>query len=175
MKMKIEENIQQSSGLIIIAGILLLLLGMLSIGSPLVAGLSSIMIIGLVLTCGGLSQLFFAFKSGKGIFAIILGVLTVSIGGYLVSHPLAALGSLTLYLAVYMIISGAFEVLMSLQLRAINGWVWAAFSGIVSVLCGIMIWMQFPLSGVWAVGILIGVRLFSNGLTLLILGLASRR
>jgi uncharacterized membrane protein HdeD (DUF308 family) len=170
-----QEDMQKNSGLIIAVGILLLMMGMFAMGSPLVAGLSLAMMVGIMLIIGGIGQLSFAFKAGKGIFAFVFAALTVVIGGYLVSRPGAALASLTLFLALYLIISGAFEVMMSFQFRPIKGWGWAMFSGVLSMLLGIMIWNQFPLSGTWAVGILIGVRLFFNGLTLLMLGLAARQ
>jgi len=83
--------------------------------------------------------------------------------------------SLTLFLSMYLIFSGAFEVMMAFQIRPVKGWGGVAFSGILSMLLGFMIWKQFPLSGAWAIGILIGVRLFFNGLSLVMLGLAVRK
>jgi len=170
-----QESIQNSSGLIIATGILMLLLGVFAMGSPLVAGLSLALMVGIMLIIGGVGQMVFAFKTGKGAFAFVLGLLTLVIGGYMVSRPGAALASLTLFLAMYLIISGAFEVMMSFQFRPVKGWWWATFSGIVSMMLGFMIWNQFPLSGAWAIGILIGIRLFFSGLTFLMLGLASRQ
>ena len=32
---------------------------------------------------------------------------------------------------------------------------------------GVMIWSQFPLSGAWAMGILLGIKLFSIGLIMI--------
>jgi uncharacterized membrane protein HdeD (DUF308 family) len=170
-----QEDMKKSSGFVIATGILLLLMGMFAMSSPLVAGLSLAMMVGFMLIVAGIGQLSFAFKAGKGIFAFIFGALTVVIGGYMVSRPDAALGSLTLFLALYLIFSGVFEMMMAFQLRPVKGWGWAAFSGFLSMLLGIMIWNQFPLSGVWAVGILIGIRLFFNGFTLLMVGMAARQ
>jgi uncharacterized membrane protein HdeD (DUF308 family) len=170
-----QENMQKSPGTIIANGILLLLMGIFAMGSPFVAGLSLAMMVGITLIIGGIGQLAFAFKAGKGIFAFLLAALTVSIGVYMLSRPGAVLGTLTIFLALYLIFSGAFEAMMSFQLRPIKGWGAAMFSGILSMLLGIMIWKQFPLSGAWAVGILIGMRLFFNGLTLLMFGIAARQ
>jgi len=39
---------------------------------------------------------------------------------------------------------------------------------------GIMIWGQFPLSGVWAIGILLGIKLVFVGLIMLMGGSAVR-
>jgi uncharacterized membrane protein HdeD (DUF308 family) len=38
-----------------------------------------------------------------------------------------------------------------------SGWSWSLFSGVVSLALAIMIWRQFPVSGVWAVGTLAGI------------------
>lgn len=175
LQTQLQEDIQKSSGFILVTGIFLLLMGMFVMSSPLVAGVSLAMMIGVMLIISGIAQLSFAFKSGKSLSAFVIGVLTVVIGGYMASHPGAALASLTLFLAMYLVISGAFEVMMSFQLRPVKGWGLAAFSGAASMLLGIMIWRQFPLSGAWAIGILIGVRLLFSGLTLLMLGLAARQ
>lgn len=168
------DEIQRNSGFTIAMGVILLLAGLLAMGTPLVAGLSLAMLVGFMLIVGGIGQLVFAVKTGKGIFTIILGLLTVIIGGYMVANSAVALSALTLFLAIYLLVSGVSEVLMSFQFRPARGWGWTLFSGILAVLLGAIIWNQFPLSGAWAIGILIGVRLFFNGWALLMLGLAAR-
>jgi uncharacterized membrane protein HdeD (DUF308 family) len=44
------------------------------------------------------------------------------------------------------------------------------FGGIVSILLGIMMWRQFPLAGAWAIGILLGIKLFFVGLIMVTTG-----
>ncbi len=168
------DAIKENAGLTIAVGALVMLLGFLVMASPLVAGISVALMVGVMLVIGGIGQLVFAFKTGQGIFAIILGVLTIIIGGYMVSNLNVALAALTLFLAAYLIVSGISETMMSFQARPVKGWGWALFSGILSVILGIMIWAQAPLSGAWAIGILIGIRLFFSGWTLLMFGFAAR-
>jgi uncharacterized membrane protein HdeD (DUF308 family) len=95
-----------------------------------------------MLIIGGIGQLVIAVKTGKGVPNIIVGVLTLFIGGYMVSNPGVAMA---IFLAAYLIISGIFEVLMSFQVKPVKGWRWTLFSGIVSVLLGIMIWSKLIL------------------------------
>jgi len=168
------DELKRNSGFTIGMGVILLLVGLLAMGAPLVAGLSLAMLVGIMLIIGGIGQLVFAVKTGKGIFSIILGILTVVIGGYMVGNSAVALSALTIFLAIYLLISGISEVFMSFQIRPAKGWGWALFSGILAVLLGAIIWNQFPLSGAWAIGILIGIRLFFSGWALLMLGLAAR-
>ena len=168
------EEIKKNSGLTIATGVIVLLMGLLAMGSPFIAGLSIAMVVGILFIIGGIGQLAFAFQTGRRIFNIILGVLTVVVGIYMVMNPAAALASLTIFLAAYLIVSGIFEALMAFQIKPANGWGWSLFSGIISVLLGVMIWNQFPLSGAWAIGILLGVKLFFSGWTLLMFGLVAR-
>lgn len=168
------QEIKNNSQFIIILGFVLLVIGMLAMGSPLVAGLSLALMIGIILLIAGIGQLVFAIKTDKGLFNISIALLTLVIGLYMLANPGAALGSLTIFLALYLLISGIFEIMMSLQIRPVKGWGWALFSGIISTMLGAMIWGQFPVSGAWAVGLLIGLRLFFNGWTLLMFGMAAK-
>ena len=168
------DELKKNSKHITAMGVILLLVGLLAMGSPFVAGLSLALMVGIMLVIGGVSHLVFAVKTDKGVFTIFLGILTVIIGIYMVSNPGAALASLTIFLALYLLFSGILEILMSYQIRPAKGWGWAMFSGILSVLLGALIWNQFPLSGAWAIGILIGIRLFFSGWALLMFGVAAR-
>ncbi len=75
---KVLEDIQNSSGSIIATGVLMLLMGVFAMASPLAAGLSLALMVGVLLLVGGIGQLVFAFKSGKGLFAIVFAVLILT-------------------------------------------------------------------------------------------------
>ena len=47
--------------------------------------------------------------------------------------------------------------------------------GILSILFAIMIWRQFPLSGQWAIGTLVGVSLLFNGVTVVSMASAGKK
>ena len=169
-----KTEMKENAGTMIAVGVIVMLLGVLIMASPLVAGISVAMMVGVMLIFGGIAKLVFALKTSLGLFAMALGVLTVIIGGYMLSNPSVALTALTIFLAAYLIISGISEAMMALQARPVDGWGWALFSGILSIILGVMIWAQTPLSGAWAIGILIGIRLFFSGWALLMFGFAAR-
>ena len=163
--------------MVITIGIILLIFGTLAIISPFVAGLSIAITIGILLILGGIGQLFFAFNAssfGKGILVFILGALTVLIGIAMISQPDAALATLTLFLAAYFIVEGIFEIIWAFQIKPVKGWGWTLFSGIISLLLGIMIWRQFPLSGAWAIGTLVGIKLIFTGWMMIAFGGAAK-
>jgi len=168
------ENIKKDAGLTMLLGGVMVLVGFLSMGSPLVAGLSVTMAVGIMLVIGGIGQLVFAVKTGTGLFSIVMGALTVILGAYMLSNIGSALASLTIFIAAYFIIEGITEAIMAFQLKPARGWGWALFSGLITVLLGAMIWNQFPLSGAWAIGTLVGIKLVFSGWSLLMFGMVAR-
>jgi len=103
-----------------------------------------------------------------------MGVLTVILGAYMISNIGAALATLMIVIAAFFIIEGITEAIMALQLKPARGWGWALFSGLITVLLGAMIWNQFPFSGDWAIGTLVGIKLVFSGWSLLMLGMDAR-
>ena len=170
--------LNQHTGTATTMGVALLILGLLSLAAPLVAGLSIVLIMGVMILLGGISQLFFAFKAGsfgQGLLTSLMAFLTVLVGAYMISNPGIALATLTLILAAWFVVVGACEIFWALRLRPLSGWGVTLFSGIVSFLLGLMVWRQFPVSGAWAIGVLAGIKLVFSGWWLIIIGRGVKR
>ena len=171
------DGIKKNARLAVIIGIIMLICGFLAIGSPLAAGLSVTIFVGAMLIVGGISQCFLAFQAGafgKGLLIFVVGALTAVAGFYLFNQPLAGLASITIFLAVYFVVTGIFELVSAFQIRPAEGWGLMLFNGIVTLVLGIMIWRQFPLSGAWAVGVLFGIKLVLSGWSLIFIGRSVR-
>ena len=154
-------------------GIFMIIAGFLSLLAPLAAGLSVTVIAGIGLLVAGVVQIIMVFRAnsfGEGLLLVLLGILSLVAGGYMLVQPAAALAGLTLFLAAYFIAGGVIEIFGAFGARPAKGWGWILFSGIVAVLLGVMIWQQFPFSGAWAVGTLVGVRLLFGGWALVAIG-----
>ncbi|MDX1382102.1 MAG: DUF308 domain-containing protein [Thermoanaerobaculia bacterium] len=159
-----------------IFGILTMILGFLAMASPLVAGASVALLVGVLMIIGGAARLFWSFKAesfGQGALKFAIGALTLLCGLAMVGNPLYGVSLLTIVLAAYFIVDGLFEIVGAFQVRPQQGWGWLLFGGIVSLLLGLMIWRQFPLSGAWAIGILVGIKLFMAGLMMITVGAAA--
>lgn len=163
------KTIKRHAGLGMTVGILTIIAGFLALVAPLIAGLSIAIAVGVLLILAGVSRLFLAFRMGSfghGLLVFVIGLLTIVAGGYMLGRPGMALATLTIFLAAYFVVEGVFEIIWAFRLRPIKGWGWTLFSGIVALALGIMIWRQFPVSGVWAVGTLVGVSLIFGGASL---------
>ena len=171
------DALLQNAGWAIAIGILLLIAGILAIGAPFVTGLAVTVSVGALLIIGGVGHCFLAFQAGafgRAVLILLFGVLTVIAGGYIVSQPIAGLASFTLFLAAYFVATGIVAIFASLNLRPASGWGWMLTNAIVTLLLGVMIWRQWPLSGVWAIGVLFGVQMMMSGISLLTTGSAVR-
>jgi uncharacterized membrane protein HdeD (DUF308 family) len=178
VKPSVLGDIRANSGVAIWSGLFLIVLGVLALAAPAIAGMSITLLVGLSLLGGGLGQCFIAYRAGlfgRGLFAFLLGALTTLLGGYMVLQPAAGLEALTLLLAAFFIASGVLEFIAALSLRPAHGWGWMLFSALLSFVLGAIIWRQFPVSGTWAIGVLFGIRLLMSGWMLLFLGLAGKK
>jgi uncharacterized membrane protein HdeD (DUF308 family) len=77
--------------------------------------------------------------------------------------------------AFYLFFEGIFEAVIYAHLRRLPGSGWFLFDAIVTIVLGIMIFMSWPVSSVWAVGTLIGISILFSGITRLSYALAGRR
>lgn len=167
--MNIVQYVNKKSKQARFTGLLMIVLGVLSLISPFAAGVSISIITGVLILVSGLTFLMLAFGAGavaSGLLLGLLGLVGTVAGGYMIINPAAGLALLTLTLAIYFVAGGIAEIIAALQARRLQGWGWFLVSGIISVLLGAMIWGQFPLSGIWAVGVLVGIRLLMAGFVL---------
>jgi uncharacterized membrane protein HdeD (DUF308 family) len=154
-------------------GIIAIILGILAMIAPVVAGLSIALFLGVLVVIGGIVRLVWAFQAGslgEGILKFLLAGLTLVCGMMLVANPLFASGFLTILLSLYFIVDGVSEIAVGMGTR--RGWF--IFAGAVSILLGVLLWAQFPLSGAWALGILLGIKLLFIGLIMIMGGSAAR-
>jgi uncharacterized membrane protein HdeD (DUF308 family) len=167
------DGIKKNAGLTIIIGIITVIAGMLAISSPFIAGVSISILVGAMLAISGVSQCFLAFKAGafgRGLMIFVVGVLMTIVGVYMMNQPVAGLATLTIILMSYLLATGALEIIVSFQLKPASGWGLELFNGIVTLLLGIMLWRQFPLSGAWAIGVLFGIKMIFSGWAFVFIG-----
>jgi len=77
-------------------------------------------------------------------------------------------------LAVFFFVEGLFRIVAALAGRFRHrGWV--LFNGIITLLLGVMIWRQWPLDGLYVIGLFIGINLIFSGVGYIMLGMSVRQ
>lgn len=158
-------------------GIAVIILGTAAIGMPFVTGVAITLSIGLILMATGIAQIVFAFQShsfGRGALRFGFGLLAGLCGVSLVTQPGAGLATVTLFLAVWFLVDGVFSIFHALSWRPQPGWGWMLLNGVMSFILGLLVYLQFPSSAVWLVGLLVGIRLVLSGWTMIALGALGR-
>jgi uncharacterized membrane protein HdeD (DUF308 family) len=56
-----------------------------------------------------------------------------------------------------------------------SGWNWVLLNGIVTLFLGLMIYKQWPASGLWVIGLFVGIDLIFDGLAWIMFALGLRR
>jgi uncharacterized membrane protein HdeD (DUF308 family) len=162
----------------IVLSVLMIVAGATAIGAPMVAGVAITALVAWLLIFSGLLHLAFAWRGGRAavvLWEILLGIVYGAIGFYVLMNPVAGLASLTLALAIYLLIEGVLESVLSFQLRPLPGSGWLLVDGIVTLVLAVMIWSTWPSSAVWVVGTLVGISMLFSGVTRLMLSMAVRR
>jgi len=169
--------VKQSLGWSIGLSILMILAGFLAIVAPLAVGIAVNVLIAWLLIVSGASHFGYAWHTrhkGGFLWELFVGVVYGAVGVFLLMNPLAALVSLTLVLAIYLFGKGVLELISWFQLRPTPGSSWLLFSGIVTLILGIMIWRAWPMSSEWVIGTLVGINMLFSGVTRLMLSMAAR-
>ena len=169
---------KRASGWLIAVAVVFIILGMIAIVEPGVAGLAVTILVGWLLILGGVTHLVTSFSGGGPghvIWQVILAIVYIVGGVYFLMHPLLALGTLTLFLAGIILAEAMIEFLAYFRTRAEGGSGWLLVNGLVTLFLGGLIWVHWPSSSVWAIGTLVGVNLLMTGISRLMLGLAARK
>jgi uncharacterized membrane protein HdeD (DUF308 family) len=162
------EMVRRASGFSIFSGVLLIILGMLALGAPMIAAVAVNVVISWLIVVAGLVHLAVAFQrreAGSIIWRLLVGLAYLAFGAYLITHPAIAVASLTLVLASLFLIEGIFDIVLFFQVRTVHGSGWVLFDGIITLLLGLMIYRQWPSSTAWAIGTLVGVSMIISGVT----------
>lgn len=163
----------------------------------IIAGLAWFMPVEAVLA---LTLVFGAFAFADGVFGLIAavrqmregerwgwlafsGVLGILTGIVVVVSPFVATFVLTFFLwasiAVWSILSGAFEIASAIRLRKeIEGEIWLGLSGLLSILLGavVIFFLTFsPASSLFALGWVLAIYAAVFGVTMILLGLKLRK
>ncbi len=171
------DELQRHSGWFLGLGIALMILGFIAAGSAIFTTVASLYLFGWLLIIGGVMEIAYGVwrKTWSGFFIdLLVGVLYAVVGFMVIANPAATAVALTLLIAMFLIVVGIFRIVAALSARYPN-WGWLALHGVVSLALGILIWQGWPETGLWVIGLFIGIELIFNGAALMMLGIAAKR
>jgi len=171
------EEVRAHRTWFLIFGIVLIILGSIAIGSAELMTMVSVLLFGWLLIFAGLFEIIhgFARRAWGGFFINLMGGLLYGVTGLLmVSHPGIAAITLTLMIALLFIVAGTFRIFVAFS-TPIQHRGWLILNGAISLILGFCIMDSWPVSGLWAIGLFIGIDMIFDGWTELMLALSSGR
>jgi len=156
-----------------IYGVVLILLGIAGILLPQVASLATAIMVGWLLVAGGVFGLISDFSAGTKApgfwWNLVTAALYLIAGIVLLVNPIAAVLTLTIILAAYLLATGAAKVVMAFHYKTVipKAWLWVLFSALVDIVLGGIIVAGLPGTAIWVIGLMVGINLLFTGVALL--------
>jgi len=157
-------------------GIALMTLGLIAMGSCYFVSFVTLVMFGVLLFIGGVIQIVNSFWIGKWsgfLLHLLIGIFYIVVGTLIIDAPMESAVALTLLVAAFLIVGGILRIVSAMVLRFPN-WGWPLLNGFIALLLGILIYRQWPASGLWVIGLFVGIEMFFNGWSWLMLSLDLR-
>ncbi len=178
---KLRARLHESWGWLLTLGIVLILFGGMILTIPLgivTTTLTTEIWIAAALVVAGVLQIAHGMRTVEwtGSLWQMLGGLVFVIGGILIFlYPTLALISITMIVALTLVVQGITSLLVSGSFAEWAQRRWLIISAIVSIVAGLLILTKLPTSADWTLGTIVGAALLLQGISLTLLGLEMRR
>ena len=170
--------VRNASTISILWGVLLIVFGVVAVGSPFLAAVAVNAVVAWLIVLAGVVHLMLAFGAhgaGSMIWKLLVGVVYLCFGAYLIMHPVLGVASLTLVLASLFLIEGILDIVLFFKMRPMQGSTWVLLDGIITLFLGLMIYAQWPSSSAWAIGTLVGISMIFSGVARVMMSWAVRQ
>jgi len=166
--------------LMMFQGVIMIILGVLAVAAPVIATIAIDIWVGwLFLFSGviGLIALFSSHHIPAFLWSLITAALSIALGILLIWKPVEGALSLTFVLTAFFLVEGVFQIATSLVYRdSLPGtWGWMLASGVSDLLLVAIIVLGWPATGVWVLGLLVGINLFMSGWAIVMMAFAGRQ
>jgi len=161
----VTQEMTQHWGWFLAFGIVLLALGIAAIVRSVTATVASMVVFGWLLILGSISQFVMAFMVGNraGFFLhLLIAILFAVLGIMMVRRPVISAETWTLVIATVFLVGGLYQLIASLWTH-LPGWGWQALSGVVATILGVLLLAGWPATGLWVIGLFIGIDLLFFG------------
>jgi len=146
-------------------GIVVMVLGIAAIARSVTSTVVSMVFFGWLLVFSSLIEFVNAFMVGRwaGFFLhLLIAILFGVIGVMFLKNPSISAEAATLVMSIFFMIAGLYQLISALWTH-VPGYGWQAASGAISTILGILLLTQWPVSGLYAIGLFVGIDLIFYG------------
>ncbi len=176
MQVQIPHEIAQYWGWFLVFGIGVLVLGIAAIVRSVAATVVSMLFFGWLLILASGIEIAQAVMVGHwaGFFQHLLAAILFGITGlFIVTRPVIGAEVMTAFMALFFLVGGLFQIVGSIAV-ALPGWGWQVADGLITVVLGLLVFAEWPASGLWVIGLFVGIDLVFYGGAWIALALGMR-
>jgi uncharacterized membrane protein HdeD (DUF308 family) len=171
-----SNDLVQYWGWFLAFGVALTLLGVAAVARAVTATVVSMVFFGWLLVLAAVIEVAQAVVVGHwaGFFQHLLAAILFGVAGaIMVMRPLVTAEVLTLFMAMFFLIGGLFQ-LVGAAWVGLPGWGWHVADGVITLALGALVLAQWPASGLWVIGLLLGIDLIFYGIAWIVIALGLR-
>ena len=179
MQNALKNALRAHWGLFLFQGVAMVILGILAIAWPAVATVAVDIYVGWLFLISGLVGLIAMFAAPNVpafLWTLLTAALSTAVGVMLLWKPVEGAVSLTIVLTAFFVVEGIFQIVASFTYRDVvpNSWGWMLVSGICDLALAAIIIFAWPVSAVWAMGLLAGINLLTSGFAIVVTAIEGR-
>jgi len=171
------DEVRRHSTRFLVLGIILVLLGVVALAYDFWATVVTVLVFGWLFLIGGVVEIVHGFQTHQwgGFFLhLIGGLLAVIVGLLFIFFPVVGALSLTLVLGALFLVGGIFQIIAAARLKFPH-WGWAVAGGVITALLGVLLWAQWPVTGLFFIGLAVGINMIFRGWSWIMLSIAARQ
>jgi uncharacterized membrane protein HdeD (DUF308 family) len=162
---QVPADIVHNWGWFLFFGIGLMVLGIVAIVRSVAATVVSMLFFGWLLLIAAGIEIVQTVMAGRetGMFqhlaaAVLFGV----VGLLMIWRPVVSAEILTLLMGAFFLVTGLFQIVGPVM-SSLPDWGWHMFNGVITLLLGLLVLAQWPVSGLWVIGMFVGIDLLFYG------------
>jgi uncharacterized membrane protein HdeD (DUF308 family) len=171
-----RESLHAHRGVFLVFGLVSVIVGFLALSCVFTATMASVIVLGVLLLIAGVAEIVHAVmvrRLSAFTLHLLAAALYLLVGLFMLEDPAQAAVVLTLVLGAFFLVGGMLRIVVALVTRT-AAWPWVVLNGVVNLILGVLILNRWPGSGLWVIGLFIGIDLIINGWTWIALALAGR-
>jgi uncharacterized membrane protein HdeD (DUF308 family) len=165
LDIQITKDLAAQWGWFLAFGIALVVLGAAAVARSVAATMVTMAFFGWLLLLAAAVEIVAAFWVGHwaGFFQHALAAILYGVLGFIfVLRPAITAEVLTFVMALFFLVGGLFQIVGAGAI-GYGGWGWHLLDGVINIALGAMILSSWPTSGLWVIGLFIGIDLIFYG------------
>jgi len=102
---------------------------------------------------------------------LFMGILQSVIGYLFLAQPLEGIMTITMLMALFFALEGAAKIYFALMMRPLAHWGYVLFSGTMALILAVIVWMGWPGTAEWLLGLFFGINMLFGGWALVSISL----